>query len=197
MSGASPWPGGERHCHYIRDTRHAREISFQPETPMKIRIFVTGGTFDKEYDEIRGELSFGSSHLPDMLARGRCGLDVEIRTIMMVDSLEMSDADRELIAANCRRVPEDRIVVTHGTDTLVETARVLAETVHDRTVVLTGAMIPYAFGSSDGLFNLGSALSFVQILPHGVYVAMNGRIFPWDGVRKNRKTGRFEEVEGS
>ncbi|TVR64224.1 MAG: asparaginase [Gemmatimonadales bacterium] len=164
---------------------------------MRIRIFVTGGTFDKAYDEIRGELSFGNTHLPDMLARGRCGLDVEIRTIMMVDSLEMSDADRELIAANCRRVPEDRIVVTHGTDTLVETARVLAATVPDRTIVLTGAMIPYAFGSSDGLFNLGSALSFAQVLPHGVYVAMNGRVFPWDGVRKNRKTGRFEEVEAS
>ncbi len=164
---------------------------------MRIRIFVTGGTFDKEYDEIRGELSFGDTHLPAMLSRGRCGLEVEIRTLMMVDSLEMTEADRELIAANCRRVPEERIVVTHGTDTLVETARVLAERVTDRTVVLTGAMIPYAFGSSDGLFNLGSALSFVQVLPHGVYVAMNGRVFPWDGVRKNRKTGRFEEVNGS
>jgi len=160
-----------------------------------IRVFVTGGTFDKEYDEIRGRLSFGDTHLPEMLERGRCGLTLELRTLMMVDSLEMTEADREMIAENCRRVPETRIVITHGTDTLVETARVLAERVTDRTVVLTGAMIPYAFGSSDGLFNLGSALSFVQVLPPGIYVAMNGRCFPWHGVKKNRRTGRFEELE--
>ncbi len=163
---------------------------------MAIRVFVTGGTFDKEYDEIRGRLSFGDTHLPEMLRRGRCALDVEIRTLMMVDSLDMSAADREAIAMNCRRVPEDRIVVTHGTDTMVDTARTLAEAVKGKTVVLTGAMIPYAFGSSDGLFNLGSALSFVQVLPGGVYLAMNGRCFPWDRVRKNRKTGMFEAVAG-
>jgi L-asparaginase len=161
---------------------------------MTIRIFVTGGTFDKEYDEIRGELDFGDTHLPEMLRRGRCQVDVEIRTLMMVDSLQMSDADRELIARSCAGVPEDRIVITHGTDTMVETARTLAESesVEGKTVVLTGAMIPYAFGSSDGLFNLGSALSFVQALPPGVYLAMNGRRYDWNDVRKNRKTGMFE-----
>jgi len=160
-----------------------------------IRVFVTGGTFDKEYDEIRGRLSFGDTHLPEMLERGRCGLTLELRTLMMVDSLEMTEADREMIAENCLRVAETRIVITHGTDTLVETARVLADKVTDRTVVLTGAMIPYAFGSSDGLFNLGSALSFAQVLPPGIYVAMNGRWFPWNRVKKNRRTGRFEELE--
>lgn len=159
---------------------------------MAIRVFVTGGTFDKEYDEIRGELYFEDTHLPEMMRQGRCVLDLEIRTLMMIDSLKMTPADRELIARNCQQVPEDRIVITHGTDTMVETARVLAETVTDKTIVLTGAMIPFAFGSSDGLFNLGSALSFVQVLPHGVYIAMNGRWFPWNDVRKNRETGRFE-----
>ena len=161
---------------------------------MTIRVFVTGGTFDKEYDEIRGALDFGDTHLPEMLERGRCALDVEIRTLMMVDSLEMTDEDRELVARSCRRAEEERIVVTHGTDTMVDTARVLAASVVGKTVVLTGAMVPYAFGSSDGLFNLGSALSFAQTLPHGVYVAMNGRCFPWDDVRKNRDTGMFEPL---
>ncbi|HSM06755.1 MAG TPA: asparaginase domain-containing protein [Longimicrobiales bacterium] len=161
---------------------------------MAIRIFVTGGTFDKEYDEIRGRLYFRDSHLAEMLRMGRNRADVQIRTLMMVDSLEMSDGDRDLIARNCRDVPEDRIVITHGTDTMVETARVLAETVPGKTIVLTGAMIPIAFGSSDGLFNLGGALTAVQALPAGVYITMNGRIFPWDNVRKNRETGVFEPL---
>lgn len=161
---------------------------------MTIRVLVTGGTFDKEYDEIRGALSFGDTHLPEMLRRGRCHLDVEVRTLMMVDSLDLTETDRETIARNCQRAPEDRIVITHGTDTMVETARVLAASVQGKTIVLTGAMIPYAFGSSDGLFNLGSALSFVQVLPPGVYVAMNGRCFDWDNVRKNRESGRFEPL---
>lgn len=157
-----------------------------------IRLFVTGGTFDKEYDEIRGALEFRDTHLPDMLEMGRSRLDVRVRTLMMVDSLEMSDADRGLIASNCRDAPEPFIVITHGTDTMVETARVLAEQVPDKTIVLTGAMIPIAFGSSDGLFNLGGALTVVQVLSPGVYITMNGRVFPWDGVRKNRDTGVFE-----
>jgi L-asparaginase len=163
---------------------------------MRIRVFVTGGTFDKEYDEIRGELAFGDTHLPEMLRRGRCALDLDVRTLMMVDSLEMTDADRDTIARNCLRAPEGRIVITHGTDTMVDTARVLAEQVSEKTLVLTGAMVPYAFGSSDGLFNLGSALSFAQVLPPGVYIAMNGRCFAWNDVRKNRKTGTFEPVAG-
>ena len=159
-----------------------------------IRIFVTGGTFDKEYDEIRGELSFADTHLTELLRQGRCALDVEVRTLMMIDSLQMTDSDRALIAHNVATCPEARVVVTHGTDTMVETARVLAREVQGKTIVLTGAMIPFAFGSSDGLFNLGSALSFAQVLPPGVYIAMNGRYFPWDGVRKNRETGRFEAL---
>lgn len=160
-----------------------------------IRLFVTGGTFDKEYDEINGRLFFEDTHLPQMLELGRCRADVHVRTLMMVDSLEMTDADRELIAHNCADVPERHIVITHGTDTMVETARVLAARVAGKTIVLTGAMIPIAFGSSDGLFNLGGAVTAVQVLPAGVYITMNGRVFPWDRVRKNRSTGVFEEVE--
>lgn len=163
---------------------------------MAIRVFATGGTFDKEYDELRGELRFSETHLSEMMRLGRCRLEVSIRTLMMVDSLEMTDSDRALIVESCRRSDEDQIVVTHGTDTMVETARALAEGVEGKTIVLTGAMIPYAFGSSDGLFNLGSALSFVQTLPAGVYIAMNGRWFPWDDVRKNRDGGVFEPVRG-
>ena len=159
-----------------------------------IRIFVTGGTFDKTYDEIRGALSFADTHLPEMLRLGRSRVEVAIRTLMMIDSLDMTDADRELIVRNCQQCPESRIVITHGTDTIVETGRAIAAAVQGKTVVLTGAMIPYAFGSSDGLFNLGSALSFAQVLPAGVYLAMNGQHFPWDRVRKNRQTGVFESV---
>lgn len=160
-----------------------------------IRIFVTGGTFDKEYNELTGALAFEETHLPEMLQLGRCRVEVSIRTLMMIDSLDMTDTDRGLIVEQCRQAVEPRLLITHGTDTMVETARALATAtpaVEGKTIVLTGAMIPYAFGSSDGLFNLGSALSFVQVLAPGVYVAMNGRCFAWDRVRKNRETGVFE-----
>ena len=160
-----------------------------------IRLFVTGGTFDKEYDEIRGTLYFADTHLPQMLELGRCRVEVKVRTLMMIDSLEMTDAERDVIAHNCAEVRERHIVITHGTDTMVDTARTLAEKVPDKTIVLTGAMIPIAFGSSDGLFNLGGAITAVQVLPPGVYVTMNGRVFPWDRVRKNRSTGIFEALE--
>jgi L-asparaginase len=128
---------------------------------------------------------------------GRARLDLEIRTLMMVDSLEMTDGDRELIAHQCKTCEEQQIVITHGTDTMAETAAVLAKNLYQtkKTVVLTGAMIPIKFGSSDGLFNLGSALAFAQSLPPGVYVAMNGRYFHWDNVRKNKETGNFEEIQ--
>ena len=159
-----------------------------------IRIVVTGGTFDKTYDEINGRLSFGSTHLPEMLRLGRSRVETTTETLMMIDSLDMTDADRARIVDACARCPEDRIVVTHGTDTMVETARAVAHGVAGKTVVLTGAMVPYAFGSSDGLFNLGSALSFVQVLPQGVYVAMNGQHFQWNAVRKNTDTGTFEAL---
>lgn len=161
---------------------------------MSIKIFITGGTFDKEYNELNGELFFKDTHIPQMLRLGRCRLPVEIRTLMMIDSRNMTDEDREIIARNCIKTPEDRILITHGTDTMVETAKYLAERVKNKTVVLTGAMVPYTFGSSDGMFNLGCALAFVQILPPGVYIAMNGRYFTHDNVRKNKKTGEFEEL---
>lgn len=161
---------------------------------MSIRIFVTGGTFDKEYNELTGELFFKETHLPEMLTRSRSTLDVTVRTLMMIDSLQMTAEDRELIVHQCRSAQEDRIIITHGTDTMTVTARVLAEKITGKTIVLTGAMIPYKFGSSDGFFNLGSALAFAQTLPHGVYVAMNGRPFNWDNVRKNKLTGQFEEL---
>jgi len=159
---------------------------------MTIRILVTGGTFDKEYNELDGTLVFNRTHVDQMLERGRCKLDVRIDVLMMVDSLHMGDADRAHIVQACRACDEPLVVITHGTDTMVETAHALADGVPHKTVVLTGAMVPYAFGSSDGLFNLGSALSFVQALPPGVYVAMNGRVFPWNSVRKNRDLGIFE-----
>jgi L-asparaginase len=161
---------------------------------MTIRLLITGGTCDKEYNELTGALFFKDTHVPEILRSGRCHLDVDVRTLMMVDSLEMTDADRRIVCEQCASCPTDRIVVTHGTDTMEVTARVLGEARLDKTIVLTGAMVPYKFGSSDGLFNLGSALAFAQCLPHGVYVAMNGRCFAWDNVRKNRERGVFEEI---
>lgn len=162
-----------------------------------IRIVVTGGTFDKEYDELRGALSFKDTHLPEMLRLGRSRVDVAVETLMMIDSLDMTAQDRARIVGGCRESAEARILITHGTDTIVDTARALATAappLAGKTIVLTGAMVPYAFGSSDGLFNLGSALSFVQTLAPGVYIAMNGRCFEWDRVQKNRETGFFEST---
>src|SRR5688500_11364689 len=162
---------------------------------MSVRIFITGGTFDKEYNELTGQLYFKDSHLPEMLELGRNAVPVEVRTLMMVDSLEMTEDDRQLIAEHCIKSPEDRIIITHGTDTMAVTAGILAGRVKNKTIVLTGAMVPYKFGSSDGLFNLGSAMAFVQTLPFGVYVVMNGRYFHAGNVRKNKETGVFEELE--
>ena len=161
---------------------------------MAIRILVTGGTFDKQYDELTGQLQFADTHLAEMLRLGRSRGDVTIRTVMMIDSLDMTDADRAIIVQNCLQTPEEKIVITHGTDTMTDTAAAIANAAPAKTIVLTGAMVPYAFGSSDGLFNLGSALSFVQLLPPGVYIAMNGKCFPWNRVRKNRDRGEFEEL---
>ena len=160
-----------------------------------IQVFVTGGTFDKEYNYITGELYFEDTHLKEMFERGRCSLDIDVKTLMMVDSLEMTEDDRSIIVHNCTRSPSDKILITHGTDRMVETAKALADASLPKTIVLTGAMVPYAFGtSSDGFFNLGNALGFVQVLPHGVYIAMNGRCFNWDKVVKNRSTGFFEAL---
>ena len=160
-----------------------------------IQVFITGGTFDKEYNFITGELYFKDTHLSQMFQRGRCTLDLDIKTLMMLDSLEMTDADREIIKHNCESTKTDKIIITHGTDTMVTTARLLSEADINKTIVLTGAMIPYAFGtSSDGFFNMGSSLGFVQTLPPGVYISMNGRYFNWDNVKKNRQTGFFESI---
>jgi L-asparaginase len=161
---------------------------------MTIRIFITGGTFDKEYNEITGQLYFNDTHMNDLLQMGRCKVQVKISTLMMIDSLEMTNEDRELIADQCNQCDEDKIVITHGTDTMTETAATLAKKIKNKAVILTGAMIPIKFGSSDGLFNLGSALAFAQTLSPGIYVAMNGRYFTWDNVQKNKKTGMFEEL---
>lgn len=159
-----------------------------------MRIFITGGTFDKEYNELTGQLFFKDTHIFEMLKLGRSRVDVQVSTLMMVDSLDMTDEGRHLIAKSCNDASEKRILITHGTDTLVETAAVLEKENAGKTIVLTGAMVPYKFGSSDGLFNLGSALAFAQTLPPGVYVAMNGRYFHAGKVRKNKKLGEFESI---
>ncbi|MEM6965031.1 MAG: asparaginase domain-containing protein [Bacteroidota bacterium] len=161
-----------------------------------VQVFITGGTFDKEYNFITGKLYFKDTHLKEMFERGRCTLDIDIKTLMMIDSLEMTEEDRSIIIHNCKKSPHQKIIITHGTDTMVTTAeRIAAAGIQDKTIVLTGAMVPYAFGtSSDGFFNLGSALAFTQTLPPGIYVVMNGRYFDWQNVRKNRQTGNFEEL---
>ena len=160
---------------------------------MSMRVIVTGGTFDKEYNELKGTLYFKQTHVREMLTLARNRLSVAITTLMMIDSLEMTEKDRDHILHACRSSSEVRIVITHGTDTMEVTARRLGQAKIEKTIVLTGAMIPYKFGSSDGFFNLGSAIAFAQTLPHGVYIAMNGRFFTWDNVKKNRKVGMFEE----
>lgn len=159
---------------------------------MEILLLATGGTFDKEYNEITEKLVFKETHLSHMLKLGRCRLDINIRTVMLIDSLDMTEQDRQLILDTCRKAKEDRIVITHGTSNMEKTAKALGDAIKDKTIVLTGAMSPYAFGSSDGLFNLGCALAFVQSLPKGTYVAMNGRVLPSHNVTKNTKTGDFE-----
>lgn len=160
-----------------------------------IKIFATGGTFDKEYNEINGELFFKKTHLSELLELGRSQLDVQIETLMMVDSLDMTLESKKLIVQKCKEEKTTRIIITHGTDTMVETAKLLAKSIKNKTVILTGAMIPIKFGSSDGLFNLGSALSFIQVIDPGIYITMNGRYFKWDNVRKNKKLGIFERIE--
>jgi L-asparaginase len=159
-----------------------------------IQIYVTGGTFDKEYNELNGSLFFKETHLPEMLEKGRSRLDVSINTLLMKDCLEFTDVDRQLISTACASSAVDRILITHGTDTMVQTAQFLATQQLPKTIVLTGAMIPYKFGSSDGMFNLGSALAFLQILPPGVYISMNGKIFATNNVRKNLEKGEFETI---
>jgi L-asparaginase len=162
-----------------------------------IRILITGGTIDKEYDPLSGELTFARSHLSNMLNQVRCTARFVLEEMMLKDSLQMRREDREEISKKCLDCPERKLIVTHGTDTMVETARVLGKNVKDKTVVLVGSMIPYAFGASDALFNLGCAFAAVQAFQQGVYITMNGRIFVWDNVRKNRESGEFEELTPS
>ena len=163
---------------------------------MSIRIIITGGTFDQHYDEIRGSLTFKDSHLPEILKFVRCSVTIELELNQLIDSLDMHQSNRLKVLESCRRAAEGQIVITHGTDTLVETAAVLGAAGLDKTIVMTGAMVPYIFNNSDAAFNLGCALGAVQLLPRGVYIAMNGRVFGWNRVRKNRELGVFEETEG-
>jgi L-asparaginase len=161
---------------------------------MKIKIIITGGTFDKEYNELTGELFFNKTHVPEMLELGKSRLDLRILELMMRDSLHLKDLDIKIICDVCQNSEEEKILITHGTDKMVNTAKVLGQSIKNKTIVLTGAIIPYAFGSSDGMFNLGSALAFAQTLPHGTYVTMNGKYFRYDNVRKNKENGNFEEI---
>jgi len=164
-----------------------------PWLTVSIRIIITGGTFDKQYDEIRGSLTFKDSHLPEILRFVRCTVPIELELNQLIDSLDMQQSNRLAILESCRRAAETQIVITHGTDTMAETAEVLGSAGLQKTIVLTGAMVPYVFSNSDAVFNLGGAITAVQVLPRGVYITMNGRAFPWDRVRKNRQLGVFEQ----
>lgn len=160
-----------------------------------IKILVAGGTFDKEYDEIEQKLTFNETHIPEMLQDSRCRADITVRVAMLIDSLDMTETDRLLILEQCEKAEEERIVITHGTDTMVKTAQLLGENIKDKTIVLTGAMVPFIVSSSDSIFNLGVAIGFVQVLPPGVYVAMNGLMHPWYNVQKNMEDGVFKTLE--
>ncbi|MGB7573085.1 MAG: asparaginase domain-containing protein [Thermodesulfobacteriota bacterium] len=160
-----------------------------------IRILIAGGTIDKEYDPLTGELIFAKSHLSNILNQVRCKARFILEEVMLKDSLQMRSEDREEILKKCVDCLENRIIVTHGTDTMVETGRVLGTNVKSKTIVLVGAMIPYTFGASDALFNLGCALAAVQALRQGVYITMNGKIFRWDNVIKNKESGEFEKLK--
>ena len=162
---------------------------------MAIRIIITGGTFDKHYDEIRGSLTFKDSHLPEILRFVRCSVPIELELNQLIDSLDMHTSNRLQVLESCRRASEERIVITHGTDTMVDTAEVLGSAALAKTIVLTGALVPYIFNNSDAVFNLGCAITAVQLLPRGVFISMNGMVFPWDNVRKNRDRGVFEARE--
>ncbi len=161
-----------------------------------VRLIITGGTFDKHYDEIKGELTFKDSHLPDIIKRVRITSPVELQIVQLIDSLQMTDEHRARILDVCRAAPESRIVITHGTDRMPETAKLLGPAALDKTVVLTGAMVPFQFSGSDALFNLGSAFMAARLLPPGVYIAMNGRAYAWDDVRKDFERGVFRPLKG-
>ncbi len=160
--------------------------------PMTIKLLITGGTIDKQYDELNGKLIFTQSGIGDMLTQGRTRLELSLETVMLKDSLDLDDNDRQKILASCLTCDESRIVITHGTDTMVETSQVLAAGIKDKTIVLLGAMVPYQFKNSDALFNLGCAIAAVQTLGNGVYITMNGKVFNYDEVVKNKEAGEFQ-----
>ena len=162
---------------------------------MKIKVFATGGTFDKIYNEFDGNLIFKETHLGRMLYESYSKADIDIETIMLIDSLYIKDYHRQEILNKCKACKEDRIIITHGTDTMVETAKLLGLEIKDKTIVLTGSIIPYSLVRSDALFNLGCALAFAQTLPNGVYITMHGKIFSHDNVRKNKETLEFEVIK--
>ncbi len=161
---------------------------------MSLRIIATGGTFDKHYNEHNGALGFADSHLPEVIARSRMTVPVALEVLPLLDSLDMHDADRARVLAACSAAAERAIVIVHGTDTMKETAAVLGAAALGKTIILTGAMIPYTIAHSDALFNLGFASAAAQLLPGGVYVAMNGQVFAWDNVTKNRSAGVFQPL---
>ncbi len=162
---------------------------------MKLRIFATGGTFDKIYNESDGSLIFKETNLSHILNDAKSRVNIEIETIMLIDSLYMKDYHRQEILNKCKSCSEDRIVVTHGTDTMVETAKLLGKEIKDKTIILTGSMVPCSVVNSDAHFNLGCAMAFAQILPKGVYISMHGKIFNCNNARKNKETNEFEEIE--
>ena len=159
---------------------------------MQIKILVTGGTIDKVYNELTGELTFDNSHLNEMLERSRSTVDIDSEVLFLKDSLDMTNEDRNLILSKCLECNENKVVITHGTDTMVETAQLLGEEIKDKVVILFGSMIPYSIDNSDALFNLGVALSAVQSKENGVYITMNGKVFNWNNVYKNKDKGLFE-----
>jgi len=162
---------------------------------MSIKLLITGGTVDKQYNPLNGELVFVKTHLPEMIEQAKNKVDIELEVLMLKDSLDMNDNDRAMILEKCNETKEERILITHGTDTMVETAQVLGKSISNKTIVLTGAMVPFSFGKTDALFNLGTAIAAVQILSSGVFIVMGGKIFPWDKVRKNKKIGEFENIK--
>jgi len=162
-----------------------------------IKVIITEGTLDKRYNELNGELYFTETHLPAMLKQARCTVEFDLQQLMLKDSLEMMDADRDLIRQACISSAAQQIVITHGTDSIVDTAKYLAMIVHDKTIVLVGAMIPYTINESDALFNLGCAVTAVQVLPAGVYITMNGKVFDWDKVSKDKQLGEFKYKPGN
>lgn len=162
---------------------------------MKVRVFATGGTFDKIFDEVGETMIFGETHLHEMLDLAKNKSDTKIETLMLIDSLHMRDEDRKKILEECSSCKEDRIIITHGTSTIIETAKFLANGIKDKAIILTGATVPYSFGKSDALFNLGYAFGVIQLVEKGVYIAMNGKLFEWHNVKKNKDAAKFEAVE--